>query len=203
MEGAAAGAALGRQKAVVQTETGPAPGRLTRGDRRACVAFVDAHYRPVFRFFRWLGCDPASAEDLTQETFAGFWESLGRREGTAELDPKAWLYGIARNRWRKRLRRERARPSAALEEAEELSEPGSDPSGIVIGALEAERVLTALRGLPPELREALVLRVFEELTYEQIAEALLIRPGLARWRVHRARRLLTARLGAGEGEADE
>jgi len=55
-------------------------------------------------------------------------------------------------------------------------------------------VARAVAALPSDYREALVLRVFEELTYRQIAAALAITEELARWRVHRARLWLRARL---------
>lgn len=179
-------------------ESGPELGSLLRRERAACEAFVEAHYRGVYRFFCWLAVDPTAAEDLTQETFACFWESLGRRSEAVSLDPKAWLYGIARNRWRKRLRRERSRPETDLEAAAETPDLHQDPEAKLLGTLDADSALAAMAALTPEFREALALRVWEELSYAQIGEALLITPGLARWRVHRARRLLTARIAKEE-----
>ena len=74
---------------------------LQRRDRRACEQFVDAHYRGVHRFFLWLTRDTETAADLTQEAFAAFWASVDHLDAAAVPDLKAWLYGIARNRWRK------------------------------------------------------------------------------------------------------
>jgi RNA polymerase sigma-70 factor (ECF subfamily) len=168
--------------------------RLRSGDG-AGEAFVDRHYRGVYRFFAWLTHDPDAAADLTQETFAGFWSWLGRGEIGPAVDPKTWLYGIARNRWRKRCRD--YRPCTPLEELDEgseveLGEPG--PEVEVLAGMEAEAVLRAVAELPPDYREALVLRVIEGLSYPEIAAVLHVKEGLARWRVHRARLRLTAML---------
>ena len=63
-----------------ETGSGDAVAALRSGNRRACEAFVEAHYRGVYRFFTWLTGDPEAAADLTQETFAAFWASLADPE---------------------------------------------------------------------------------------------------------------------------
>jgi RNA polymerase sigma-70 factor, ECF subfamily len=154
--------------------------------RQACEAFVDAHYRGVLRFFLWLIHDTEVASDLTQETFAAFWASIDHLDAAAVPDLKAWLFGIARNRWRKWCRGRRP-PDQPLEEALEVADTSPGPEALALTAFETEAVVRAVADLPADYREALILRVFQELTYRQIADALLIREELARWRVHRAR----------------
>jgi RNA polymerase sigma factor (sigma-70 family) len=141
--------------------------------------------------------------------FAAFWESTARlpEAGGAPLDLKAWLYGIARNRWRKRCRAG-GPASASLEEALELPDRAPGPEAALLAAMDAGQVAQAVADLPADYREALVLRVFEELSYSQLAAALGISEGLARWRVHQARNRLRARLGGslalpGEREGKE
>jgi RNA polymerase sigma factor (sigma-70 family) len=168
--------------------------RLRERDPGACAAFVDAHYGGVYRCLFGLTRDADAAADLTQETFAGFWESLARWDAARPLDLRAWLYGIARNRWRKHRRRAGHEAEAPLEAAGELAGPEPGPAARLVGRVEQEALWDAVAALPPALREVLVLRVFEELSYAQIAEALLVSEGLARWRVCQARRLLVRRL---------
>lgn len=164
--------------------------------RELCEEFVDAHYPAIYRFFVWLTNNPDTAADLTQETFAAFWETAGSlAEGP---DWKLWLYGIARNRWRKRCRAG-ARRTDPLDAALELPDTAPAPGDAVIASLEAEATARAVADLPADYREALVLRVFQELTYAQIAGLLGIGEGLARWRTHQARRLLRAALQEEEG----
>ena len=69
-----------------------------------------------------------------------------------------------------------------LEAAAERPDPHQGPEALLLIAIDAEAALAAMATLSPEYREALALRVWEELSYAQIAEALLITPGLARWR---------------------
>lgn len=161
--------------------------------RPACEQFVDAHYQEVYRFFRWLTAGKEVAEDLTQETFAEFWRSLDRVDCPEIPDLKAWLYGIARNRWRKWCR-DAAPPCAALEQALELPDPAPGPEARLLTALERAAIVQAVAALPDDFREVLVLRVCQEMSYRQIAAALSISVELARWRAHRARQMLRATL---------
>src|SRR4051794_37222737 len=103
---------------------------LRAGTGDDCEAFVDAHYRGVYRFFLWLTNDAESAADLTQESFAAFWESLRKPGAAPAPDLKAWLYGIARNRWRKRCRD--IRPALGLDSALELPDglPGPEEAAL-------------------------------------------------------------------------
>lgn len=157
---------------------------------------MDTHYPGVYRFFLWLARDRDIAADLTQETFVGFWGSLDRLVQPGDEDLRAWLYGIARNRWRKRLRVSH-RAWEGLEDAELRPDPTAGPEELALAALDAEEVARAVAEMPPDYREALVLRVFQDLSYAQIGEILGIREGLARWRVHRARVWLRSALQPG------
>ncbi len=165
--------------------------RAWRSD--VCAAFVDAHYHQVYRFFQWLTGESETAADLTQETFTVFWESIGRIDTGSVPDLKAWLFGIARNRWRKRMR-DRTPACDDLEAGYEVADAAPGPDEIALAQWDTERVLQAVGELPPDLREALVLRVFQELDYPEIAGILGISLPLARWRVHRARQRLRIRL---------
>jgi len=160
----------------------------------AAAAFVDGHYRDVYRFFLWTTNDAEAAADLTQETFAAFWRTTTLDPGEREIpDLKGWLFGIARNLWRKRCRD--ARPAGpALEELADLPDTAPGPEAALLAGLDVEEVAGAVASLPPEYRECLVLRVFQEWDYQQIAAALDITAALARWRVHRARVWLRAAL---------
>jgi RNA polymerase sigma-70 factor (ECF subfamily) len=157
----------------------------------ACEAFVDAHYGDVYRLLLWLCGQPETAADLTQETFAAFWRSLAELDKRTIASLRPWLFAIARNRWRKRCRDHH--PTQPLEEALELGDPAPGPEAQLLQALDRELLSRLVLGLPVDLREALVLRVFQELSYREIGEMTGVADGLARWRVHRARTLLRMR----------
>ena len=187
---------MGRRAAVAERDGQRAGGAAepragsVRGVRRGPLS----RGLPVLQ---WLTRDREAAADLTQETFAAFWQSLDGRQAPPL---KQWLYGIARNRWRKRCRDETPggrRPELRSEVAAALPDaaPGAGSAGN--GRFSAARVSAAVAALPADYREALVLRVFEEWDYSQIGQALGIGDGLARWRVHRARCWLREWLGDG------
>jgi RNA polymerase sigma-70 factor (ECF subfamily) len=183
---------------------------LAAGDRIACELFVRDEYEGLFRWFLWLTNCPHRAADLTQETFTAFWGSLTRT--TPDTSPRTWLFAIGRNQWRKDCRDRKshagngdrsflADASGSDDETgddlfDQISDSGPSPEEIAehrefAAALEAE-----VATLPPDLREVLVLRLWQEFDYDDIAAVQGIKPELARWRFFRARQILRARLKA-------
>src|SRR5262245_36196844 len=139
--------------------------------------------------------DAEMARDLTQDTFLKAFKGLGSFSGDASF--YTWLYRIARNVVTSHARYEAARPriSASLDVPEgersplRLVPPASGPDPVQ-GAVEAERrkfLLAALASLQPEFREIILLRDFEDRSYEEIAELLDLPAGTVRSRLHRAR----------------
>ena len=125
-------------------------------------------------------CPDGVAHDLLQETFLQVVRQSDRVAGVAQ--PRAWLFGIARNILAMHYRRSQ-QPVAALAVVPEIGDaPGEDPR------LPAMR--EAIAQLAPELREALELRLEEELSYEEIARVLDIPIGTVRSRLHHAVRRL-------------
>jgi RNA polymerase sigma-70 factor (ECF subfamily) len=171
---------------------------LSVGDRIACDQFVREHYTGLYRWFLWLTHCPHRAADLTQETFAAFWDSL--RRTTPETSPRSWLFAIGRNQWRKDLRDRKSHESNGDEfddgSMEQLCDWGCSPAEIAEHREFAAALESEVGQLPPDLREVLVLRLWQEFDYDEIAAVQGIKPDLARWRFFRARQLLRARLKA-------
>jgi RNA polymerase sigma-70 factor, ECF subfamily len=138
-------------------------------------------YAPqVHRFALFLCGDEALADDITSETFVRAWTSRGKiREATL----KAYLFTIARNLYRDHLRRNRR-----FQELEE-SLPDSSPSLESRAEHKAElaAVMTGLRQLSEVDRAALLMRVQEGMSYEEIAQALDLPVATVKVKVHRAR----------------
>ncbi len=161
------------------------------GDRTSREAFVQASYAELFRWFCRLTGSPDRSADLTQETFATFWGALGRLPpGTS---PKAWLYAIGRNLWRKQARDHRVFEPVLLTVL-----PGADPSAekTVQDREFGTAAELAVLELPEDLREAFSLRFWHDLNYEQIGEIQGVSAGLVRWRYFAARRRLVEKLAA-------
>lgn len=131
---------------------------------------------------------PADAADVAAEVFVVAW----RRRSEVPADPHArlWLFGVARhalaNHRRGQLRRSRLQ-SRLLEGVQELA---PDPATAAGAAERRTEVLGALRALPENDRELLMLVGWDELTPQQAARVLGVSPALARVRLHRARQRL-------------
>lgn len=127
------------------------------------------------------------AEDLLQDTFV---QALRGVEGLRRADsPRAWLFAIARHLGINAIRRRRV--MAAL--PEEMAAVPADT-----GDPRCEDMLRAIGDLPEGQREALELRLRDELSYEEIAQVLGIPVGTVRSRLHNAVQKLRERLRGGE-----
>lgn len=182
--------------------------RVRGGDRAAFELLVECHQqRVVSTVARMLGADAADAEDVSQQVFLRVWKSAVRYEPTAKFT--TWLYTIVRNLVFNELRRRKARPATSLDAAAEtggtrtvgeafghLEDPRSPAPDAALLADELQAAITdAIQSLPETQRMALVLRRYEELSYEEIAATLgQTIPGVKSL-LFRARTLLREKLG--------
>jgi RNA polymerase sigma-70 factor (ECF subfamily) len=134
------------------------------------------HVDRLFRLAMWFERDRSEAEDVVQETMLQALQSFHRFE--AGTNCRAWLATILQH---VRSNRRRARARSPLVE---------DPHDRV-----AEDVLAALKRIPVQFQEVIVLCDVEELTYKEIAETLAIPIGTVMSRLHRGRSLLRSELG--------
>lgn len=134
--------------------------------------------------------EPSVVDDLVSETFARAFHHRARYRQEYP-DARPWLFGIAANLIRHHLRSERARLSAYLRIERELAaaNPGLPGATAVTQPVPTE-LAAALQRLKQPDREALLLMVWGELSYEEIARALEIPVGTVRSRINRARRRL-------------
>lgn len=120
---------------------------------------------PVFRFLCHMGCDPASAEELTQETFLQALLSVGRFRGDSSV--RTWLFSIARNQFLKSLRRERRQHQISQRQDPPPSLP--EPAEVAAAREQAAWLRAALDRLPELSRTVLVLREYEGLSHAEVA----------------------------------
>jgi RNA polymerase sigma factor (sigma-70 family) len=171
----------------------------TREDHARFRALYAAHSPELLRFFARRTLDPQTSVDLVGETFAQAF--AGRRGFRGGADPeaaRAWLYGIARHLLagylrrgyaeRRALRRLGVEPVELSEESHRRVEELAGLDGLR-GAVALE-----LRRLSASQREALTLRVVDELPFSEVARRLHISEDSARARVSRGLRALHARL---------
>jgi len=165
-----------------------------RGDEEAFTTLYRRHQGAIFRFALHMSGRSDIAEEITQEVFLvvirdadAFREERGTLEG--------FLIGIARNKIRRHLEGLRS-GQTNLEDptiARELSSP-SNPYMDLARTRETDVLRAAILSLPARYREVTVLCDLEERTYEDAAMLLGCALGTVRSRLHRARKLLSARL---------
>jgi RNA polymerase sigma-70 factor (ECF subfamily) len=163
------------------------------GDRAAFDRLVERHQRDVYRLcFRYLG-NHEDANDLAQETFLRAWRSLGRFRGDSALS--TWLYRIAVNAC---LNHRAGRRPPMQELDERFADPGAGAQAGVESADEARRVREAVAQLPEKQRATLILKVYQDLTHEEVAGVLGATVGTAKSNLFHALANLRRLLGAGD-----
>jgi RNA polymerase sigma-70 factor (ECF subfamily) len=169
----------------LQADDANALRRIAAGDDKAFSAFYREHLDAVLAFFMRRTGDRELALDLAAETFAAVVVSAGTYGGDAP--PVAWLFGIARNKLRESLRRDRVADAARLRLG--MEPLVVDDAGLALveeRAGSGESALTrALKELPKATRTALLARVVEEQEYGDIAVRLRCSEQVVRQRVHR------------------
>jgi RNA polymerase sigma factor (sigma-70 family) len=153
-----------------------------------------AHARSILIFHARRTYDPETALDLTAETFAQAFEGRRRCRGKTDEEVAAWLFGIARHVLARYFRRGSAERRALERLGIEVPPLEADDLARVIelAGLDELRgaVARELGALPEEHREALRLRVVEELPYDDVARRLAITETAARARVSRGLRAI-------------
>jgi RNA polymerase sigma-70 factor, ECF subfamily len=165
-------------------------------DPAAFEAFYREHVEAVERFVARRVSDPHLAADLTAEAFLAAIDAAASYRA-ARGEPRAWLFGIARNVVAAEFRRaDRERRAHARIDARRLLEADDivRMQERIDAAARARELYAALDALPEGERAVFELTALDELTPRQAAIALGIRPVTARVRLHRARAALQAEL---------
>jgi RNA polymerase sigma-70 factor (ECF subfamily) len=167
-------------------------------------ATVLPHLDAAYNLARYLTRNPADADDVVQEAVL---RAVTYFSGFRGTNPRAWLLQIVRNTAYASRALVRGAVTVTLpgEEtgappAPELIDHGDDPETALRKREDRTRLARLLAGLPVELRETLVLREIEELSYKEIAEITQAPIGTVMSRLWRARRLLAAAVQAEEGK---
>jgi RNA polymerase sigma-70 factor (ECF subfamily) len=165
---------------------------LRRREQPAFDAVYARYHARIHRFLLRLSGRRDVAEDLFQEA----WLSVARAAGdlAPDTDLCAWLFTVARNRYRSYRRWALLDTSRLAELALEPEDPGPDPDRDAAARAEAAAVSRAFDRLSPSHREVLLLAGVEGLEPARIGEVLGLRPDAVRQRLHRARAELAARL---------
>ncbi|QAY70138.1 RNA polymerase sigma factor [Xylanimonas protaetiae] len=169
--------------------------QVAAGDERALRELVERHWAWLQLRLRRRTPDDELAASALQDTFVAVWRSAGRYRGDGDVG--AWLWGIAIRQLVSRLRaRGGPRPVSALTAAA-LSPAVRSAEDELLLAVEHGDVGDALRGLSPELRQAIQATVVDGLTTREAARLLGVPVGTVKSRVRTAKARMRAQLLAG------
>ena len=170
--------------------------RVQLGDEAALGALMQRWELSLKAFIGRIVLNTSEAEELAQETFVRVWQQRGRYRADAPFRP--WIFAIAVNLARNRLRWWKLRPLVALEDWTEVpSDSGTAAEGETRRLDRAERasaVRDAIARLPTDLREAIVLFEYEQMSYAEVAEAVGASSKAVENRIARAREKLRVAL---------
>ncbi len=188
--------------------------RAKRGEVSAFEMLVVKYQRRIERLIGRMVRDTDLVQDIAQETFIRAYRALPQFRGESAF--YTWLYRIAVNTAKKALVEKKRDPlvfEGAMVSTEEGEEPsrvenelsdGETPETVLAGRQVAATVNAAIDALSEDLRQAIVLREIEGLSYEEIADVMNCPIGTVRSRIFRAREAIATKLrpllGTREGE---
>jgi RNA polymerase sigma-70 factor (ECF subfamily) len=174
--------------------------RLREGEDLALNEIMERWQRRVTSYLLRFTGNETVAIDLAQETFVRVYQSRERYRPAAKFS--TWLFAIASNLAREHFRWLRRHPTASLNEADEAERPlservaanGLNPSEAAEKGEQRRAVREAVMSLPNDLREAVVLFEYEDMSHEQISEITGCSRKAVETRLYRARGILREQL---------
>jgi RNA polymerase sigma-70 factor (ECF subfamily) len=160
-----------------------------QGNRAAFGELVQQHQRGVVNLVYRLYGDPAFAEDIAQDAFIRAWEKLDSYRPVAPF--RNWVYRIATNAALDAIRRQKEQVNF---DAVVVSAPGIGLEQNLVHQQRDETIRQAVLSLPLASRSVLILREYQELSYQEIADTLEIPLGTVMSRLNYARTTLRTTL---------
>ena len=161
------------------------------GQREPLEVLVRRYAQPLVSFLTRMARDRHRGEELFQEVFLAVWRKRGQYQFPRPFKP--WLYAIAVNKCRAAFRS--AREELPLEAADPPVAGGGSPAEVAIATETAARVARAVGRLPPQQRAVVALRVWDGLSYAEIASAVACSEATVRSHMHHGLRAIRAALG--------
>ena len=172
-----------------------------RGDDRALAELYERHRKPLLGFLRRM-LRSAEAEEVFPEVWIKVMESIERYQ-PGEASFRSWLYKVAANAARDRMRRERLRSGPSLDAPlgegpdrviDHLVDESAGPDRRAEGRLFRRQLDQAMEALTPRQKAAVLLKHQQGFRYREIAEMLEMAEGTAKTTVHRGVATLRERL---------
>ncbi len=167
------------------------------GEAAAMNELVRRYKNPVFRYLNRLMANTAEAEELSQDVFLKVHQNRLRYEPRGSF--RSWIFSIAHNLYVSAIRKRKwltpwPRKSPDFDEPMDMASPAPSPDLLACAADLSTAVQQAVHKLPLLQREALILREYEKLEYEEIAKILQAPIGTIKTLIYRAKENLRAEL---------
>lgn len=183
-----------------------------QGGQAGFDELVGRYYQEVYAFLARFVGDRALAEDICQEAFLQIHLSADRFDPAQRFRP--WLFTVAANKARDRMRRLKRRPAASLDAtvggdedsasfADLMTSADPGPLNELSDGERREMVREVVEGLSDSFREALVLCYFHHFSYQEIADMLDVPIGTVKSRIHGAVNQFAERWKRIVGQEDE
>ncbi len=174
--------------------------RVQRGDKTAFDLLVLKYQHRIGAVIGRFVPDYAESQDIAQESFIRAYRAIGNFRGDSQF--YTWLYRIAVNTAKNHLAASKRRPPSSDVEADDAEHfagaqrlrDNDTPEHELLRQEIAREVSATVAELPEELRQAIILREMDGLSYEEIAETMDCPIGTVRSRIFRAREAIDARL---------
>lgn len=174
--------------------------KVQQGDKKSFDLLVIKYQHRIIQLVNRYVKDPSEAQDVAQETFVKAYRALGGFRGESAF--YTWLYRIAINTAKNYLVARTRRSSdyeVDIDDAESFENAPQlqgleTPERLLMSQEIVDTIKTAIEKLPEEMRVAFMLREFEGMSYEEIAEAMDCPVGTIRSRLFRAREAIDSKL---------
>lgn len=175
--------------------------RAGHGSEEAFEQLIRVYEKPVYNLCLRMCRDRDEAFDLSQESFLKAWHAISTFHGESKF--QTWLLRIASNTCIDFLRKKKRRNTISMTELDDLDQPierqiadySQDPALLAEKAQDHEAVRAAMAALPVHDRLILSMRAIEDMSYQEIGDALELPPGTVKSRISRAREKIRRSLG--------
>ncbi|MGZ8151821.1 MAG: RNA polymerase sigma factor RpoE [Methylovulum sp.] len=174
--------------------------RVQQGEKKAYDMLVIKYQHKIIQLVNRYVKDPSESQDVAQEAFIKAYRALGNFRGDSAF--YTWLYRIAINTAKNHLvakSRRNFHSEVDIQDAEQIENAPQlqgmeTPEGLLLNEEIIATIKSAIDNLPEEMRMAIMLREFEGMSYEEIAEAMSCPVGTVRSRIFRAREAIDSKL---------
>ncbi|MCK4576146.1 sigma-70 family RNA polymerase sigma factor [candidate division WOR-3 bacterium] len=170
--------------------------KAKRGDEFAFETLVKKYQQGIYRLTYRMTNDHFTADELSLETFIRAYKAIGRfRKGANFFN---WVYTIAMHLCLNYIKREKRKVNIDPENINVIASRKKHNNGLLKGVLAKEmnvKIMESIQNLPEKLRVVFLLRVDEDLSYDEISKTLRIPTGTVMSRLNRARERLKESIG--------